>query len=187
GSLVLNALHYAQSHKRMNPWFWLLVAAALGLLGWALMLLRKQPTAAKGTELSDGEGWATGNNGVPLASGLGGEGPTFSGEIARHWSRHGSEPLDLRRVLLIAIAYYAGMILSFWAENYAGPLPEVMSASQIIIGGLSLQGAALVLLVFFVREHGLTFSKAFGFCNRLGKALLRCCGRDPDLARGINP
>jgi membrane protease YdiL (CAAX protease family) len=78
----------------------------------------------------------------------------------------------LRRIIFVGVSFYGGLVLCFWAEHIAGPLPEGMTASQVIISGLSLQGSALVLLVFFVREHGLGFSEAFGFRNRLGRALL---------------
>jgi membrane protease YdiL (CAAX protease family) len=126
GSLVLSAMHYAESRKHVSPWYFVLAAFALGLLGLALAAIRKA------------------------------QNPDHV----------------LRRIILVAFSFYGGLLLCFWAEHIAGPLPEGMTASQVIISGLSLQGAALVLLVFFVREHGLGFSEAFGFRKRLGRALL---------------
>jgi membrane protease YdiL (CAAX protease family) len=126
GSLVLSAMHYAETSKRVSPWYFVLVAFALGLLGLALAAIRKPQTPENA----------------------------------------------LRRIVLIAVSFYGGFALSFWAEHIAGPLPEGMTASQVIISGLSLQGAALVFLVFFVHEHQLRLSEAFGFRKHLGRALL---------------
>src|ERR1700720_680566 len=50
------------------------------------------------------------------------------------------------RFLLLAATFYGGFLLGFWAEKIAGPLPEGLTAWQVIIAGLSFQGAALALI-----------------------------------------
>lgn len=172
GSLVLSAGHYSQSHHHRNAGFWVLFAAALVFLGSALLLLRRrgvpdlepEPYVAPRPAAAPGDQGHAPGNGM-LKESL--ESPTHSGIAiggAEYWS--------VRRVALVAVAYYAGLALAFWAESLAGPQPEGMTAMQVIVSGLSLQGAALVLLVSFVHEHGLNFARAFGFRNDPGKAVL---------------
>lgn len=47
-----------------------------------------------------------------------------------------------------------------------------LSLGRMLLGVLSFQGAALVLVWRFVREHDLRWAEAFGFCNRANSAVL---------------
>lgn len=181
GSLVLSTMHYARTHKSVSPWYFVLVAVSLVLLGWALVSLRKwrvgEMRPHRGAPQVGSESIAEkSEDNVPARPSPPpwGEGQTMSvpGQAGPAGFRGSLESWSLWRLLVLGITFYGGLVLSFWAESIAGPLPSGMTSSQVIISGLSLQGAALVLLVFFVREHGIRFSEAFGFRNHLGRAVM---------------
>ncbi len=65
--------------------------------------------------------------------------------------------------------FCAGLMLGRWAFIMAGTVRP--SIGQMIVSALSLQGAILVLLIPFLREHGVTWREAFGFNNRWVVAL----------------
>ncbi len=66
---------------------------------------------------------------------------------------------------------YAGVFLAAWAQKISGPTGS--SVSQMIIAGLSFQGAALILIAQFVREHGVSWKEAFGLANNPPPAILQ--------------
>ncbi len=76
----------------------------------------------------------------------------------------------LIRLVLVLISFYAGVILGAWAQKLAGPSGH--SAAQMIVATLSFQGATLVLVWRFVREHQGSWSECFGLSNRGLHALL---------------
>lgn len=78
----------------------------------------------------------------------------------------------LRRAILLLCCFYGGFLLSVVAQHFSGPMPEAASGLQVFIGVLSFQGAGLVLVYCFIREHELTWSEAFGFGYRRRYALL---------------
>lgn len=73
--------------------------------------------------------------------------------------------------------FCAGLILGSWAAKLTGTLRP--SVGQMIISALSLQGAVLVFLIPFLREHNVSWRDAFGFNNRwvlaIGLGLLLGC------------
>jgi len=79
----------------------------------------------------------------------------------------------VRRAATLLFCFYGGFILFAWAEQVAGPPPPAGSSlRQILIGVLSFQGAALLLVGYFVREHRLSWREAFGFGHNWRNALL---------------
>jgi membrane protease YdiL (CAAX protease family) len=76
----------------------------------------------------------------------------------------------LRRVTLMLLCFYGGLLLGALAQKMAAP--PTPSVGQMIIAAFSFQGATLVLIVPFLREHAMTWNEAFGFCNRWPRALL---------------
>jgi membrane protease YdiL (CAAX protease family) len=76
------------------------------------------------------------------------------------------------RVLSVAVPFYAGFLLGLWAESIAGPPPGDLTAGQVLVAGLSFQGAALLLIVPFLREHLVGWKEAFGLGNHLRQAIL---------------
>jgi membrane protease YdiL (CAAX protease family) len=76
----------------------------------------------------------------------------------------------LRRVTLMLVCFYGGLALGAVAQKLAAP--QTASVGQMIIAALSFQGAALSLIVPFLREHAVSWNEAFGFRNRWLRALL---------------
>lgn len=76
-----------------------------------------------------------------------------------------------QQLAVVLVCFYAGLLLGSWAQKLAGPAfgPSV---EQMIVASLSFQGAALLLVGAFLREHGATWSEAFGFRNQWRHALL---------------
>jgi membrane protease YdiL (CAAX protease family) len=71
---------------------------------------------------------------------------------------------------LLLVCFYAGMALGAWTQKLAGP--AMQTAGQVSVGAISFQGAALLLTIPFLREHGLSWGEAFGLSNRRRDALL---------------
>ncbi len=67
----------------------------------------------------------------------------------------------LRGLLPLLCFFYAGLVLGVLVQRIAGqPGPSVI---QIVVGGVSFQGAAIALVALFLREHGSAWGEAFGF------------------------
>ena len=78
-----------------------------------------------------------------------------------------------RRLAMVLFCFYAGLMLSVWAEKLAGgEARHVPSAGQMLVGMLSFQGAILVLMGHFLREQETSWREAFGLSNRWQTALL---------------
>src|SRR5262245_18756618 len=58
-----------------------------------------------------------------------------------------------RQFLTFLACIYGGMMLSWWAQHLTGIARSQGSTAQMIIATLSFQGAALVLITIFLREH----------------------------------
>jgi membrane protease YdiL (CAAX protease family) len=131
GSLVMAALHFhpANTHARLR--FYAPLAAALGFLAGAQVLL---------------------------------------------WRPWRFERL-LWRLAGILACVYGALLLGYWAQTMAPT--TAASLAQMVVGLLSLQGAALVLVWPFLREHRITWSQAFGMANgwprAMGLGLLVAC------------
>lgn len=70
----------------------------------------------------------------------------------------------LKRAAILTGIFYVGLVLGGWAANTAGPIQP--SLTQMIISALSLQGALLILLGPFLREHQTTWAEAFSLGRR---------------------
>ena len=94
--------------------------------------------------------------------------------IRKRWTEGNSA----RRVVLALVCAYAGMLLGFWSHHLAGPGAgagkTTFSTVQMLVALGSFQGALLLFVPGFLREHELGPAEAFGLTNRLGFAL--ACG-----------
>lgn len=78
-----------------------------------------------------------------------------------------------KRLAMLLGCFYAGLLLGAWAQQMASAdRPEVPSSGQMVITVLSFQGAALVFIALFLREHRAGWAEAFGFHNRWPRAVL---------------
>jgi membrane protease YdiL (CAAX protease family) len=76
----------------------------------------------------------------------------------------------MARVIALLVCFYIGFFIGFWVHRLAGISPP--SARHILLSALALQGAALVLIAMFVREHHLSWGDAFGLANSPQRAAL---------------
>jgi membrane protease YdiL (CAAX protease family) len=77
-----------------------------------------------------------------------------------------------RAVAITLAAFYAALVLAAYAGSLAGPLAPIPSVGQMLIAMLSVQGAALVLIAFFLYQQRMTWRTAFGFLNDWKHAVL---------------
>src|SRR5262249_52000822 len=72
--------------------------------------------------------------------------------VHKHWT------LDnfLRRMLMALGCFYLAVLLEVWAQKLTGPLPTSLSVTETFISTLTIQGSGLILILFFVREHGMS-------------------------------
>jgi membrane protease YdiL (CAAX protease family) len=75
----------------------------------------------------------------------------------------------LRLGLGIFICVFLGALLAGLARNLPGAGGQ-HPLTRILAGALGFQGAALILISRFLREHELGWAEAFGFRNRPGRA-----------------
>jgi hypothetical protein len=78
----------------------------------------------------------------------------------------------LRKLLALLICIYLGFFLMWVIGRLTGEHDDLQSSTlRILIGVLAFQGAAIVLVHFFLRQHHLTWAEGFGFKNNPGQAL----------------
>ena len=77
----------------------------------------------------------------------------------------------LRLLLGIFMCVAIGTLLTVLLRG-ANAAKTDLSLGRMLVGVLSFQGAALVLVWRFVREHDLRWAEAFGFRNQAGSAVL---------------
>jgi uncharacterized protein len=75
-----------------------------------------------------------------------------------------------RRLAISMACLYGGLILGFFAQKLAAPARH--SVDQILFGGLSFQGATLVLAALFLREHRLSWAEGFGLAGSSSRSML---------------
>ena len=83
-------------------------------------------------------------------------------------------PLEsfMRRLAVFLSFLYAGLALGAWAQHLLGA-PAQKTGLNMVIATLCFQGAALVLISRFLREHQVGWGEAFGFSEPgQGRALL---------------
>jgi membrane protease YdiL (CAAX protease family) len=88
--------------------------------------------------------------------------------LGRHWN---VERLLMRLVLLLA-CLYIGLFLGAWAEKLASPGPAQDSTARMLVATLSFQGAGLICVALFLRDHHASWREGFGFDNRWLEAVL---------------
>jgi len=89
--------------------------------------------------------------------------------IRRRWT------LDnfMRRMTALLVCFYAGLFLGMWAQQLAWPVrPDVPTSGQMLVTVLSFQGAAILFIGLFLREHQTSWSEGFGLHHEPMKALL---------------
>lgn len=74
----------------------------------------------------------------------------------------------LRQALFFMLCFTAALALSLWVEKVAGPPPKRAAGELMLI----VEPLILLLYAHFVREHGITWSEAFGLNNSRGRAVL---------------
>ncbi len=108
--------------------------------------------------------------------------PLFAGVVGAGFLAFGTalfltrKPFDLEtsrlRLMSFLGSLYVGLALVGVAHKLTSAATDQPNLWQMVIAGASFQGAALVLIGLFVREHGLTWAEGFGFRNRCGHAVL---------------
>ena len=76
----------------------------------------------------------------------------------------------MSRAALFLTCFYAGFFLGTWALKIAGH--STPSMNGMVLSLLSFQGAALVWVSLFLREHATTWAEEFGFAYRWHHAIL---------------
>ena len=74
------------------------------------------------------------------------------------------------RLAISLACFYGGYILALCAQRFVTPVRD--SVDQIIFGGVSFQGAAVVFAALCVRDHRLSWAEAFGLPDSVGRAML---------------
>ena len=77
-----------------------------------------------------------------------------------------------RRLMVLMVCAYSGLFVGMWVQQYSAVGGTESSIWRVLVASLSFQGAALILIARFVREHHLSWSEAFGFSNQRRHALL---------------
>lgn len=90
------------------------------------------------------------------------------GLVVRPWRL---EQFKLRAGLLLLCAY-AGLALSGAAQRSAGPSGAQMTVVGMLVSAFSFQGAGILLLWLFVKQHGLGLREGFGLNLNQRHALL---------------
>jgi membrane protease YdiL (CAAX protease family) len=76
-----------------------------------------------------------------------------------------------RRVAVLLVCAYTGMLLGLWAQHVAGRGDSRISTGQMLVALASFQGALLAFVPGFLREHQERPLEAFGLANRWALAL----------------
>jgi membrane protease YdiL (CAAX protease family) len=85
---------------------------------------------------------------------------------AKPWK---AEPI-IRLILSLLVCFSVGSVVV--AIMHRGAAARPLSIQQMVVAALSFQGAALVLVARFLREHGTTWREGFGLRLQWHRALL---------------
>ena len=77
-----------------------------------------------------------------------------------------------RRLLALMVCAYGGLFLGMWVQRASGVSGAEASTWRMSLSTLSFQGAGLVLVVRFLREHQTSWAEGFGFLNQWRQAVL---------------
>ena len=89
-------------------------------------------------------------------------------QVSKPWP---FESFSRRLVTWMACAY-GGLLLGMWVQRLSGVSTADVSIWRVVVASLSFQGAGLILVAGFLREHQINWADAFGFGNHRGKAVL---------------
>jgi membrane protease YdiL (CAAX protease family) len=88
--------------------------------------------------------------------------------ISKPWPLEGFS----RRLLTWMVCAYSGLFLGMWVQQLSGVGTAGISIWRVVVASLSFQGAGLILIARFLREHEVNWAEAFGFTNHRGKAVV---------------
>jgi membrane protease YdiL (CAAX protease family) len=77
-----------------------------------------------------------------------------------------------RRMVVLVICAYSGLFLGMWVQRLSGVTGAEVSIWRMSLSTLSFQGAALVLVARFLREHQTSWAEGFGFLHQRRQAVL---------------
>jgi membrane protease YdiL (CAAX protease family) len=80
--------------------------------------------------------------------------------------------LFLRMLLRLFVCFAAGMVSVSFLRHWLGDRVVESSLLNVIATTMCFQGAVLVLVAIFLREHGIDWAEAFGFKNEPAWALM---------------
>ena len=78
----------------------------------------------------------------------------------------------MRRLMILVVCAYGGLFVGTWVQHLSGVESASTSIWNLALASLSFQGAALVLIAFFLREHRIGWGAAFGFADHPRRALI---------------
>lgn len=76
-----------------------------------------------------------------------------------------------RRLMVFLTSLYVGLLFVSVAHRLVPMAEGIATSGQMVISGLSFQGAALVLIGRFLREHGSSWGQGFGLGNARWRAV----------------
>lgn len=77
-----------------------------------------------------------------------------------------------RQLIGFSLSFYVGLALLSLAHHWAGRSTAPPDYRQVLVAGLSFQGAALLLITRFLRSHGTTWRDSFGLDQSPVRALV---------------
>jgi membrane protease YdiL (CAAX protease family) len=78
----------------------------------------------------------------------------------------------MQHIIALVICAYGGLFLGMWVQRLSGVTGTEASIWRMSIAGLSFQGASLVLVARFLREHQSGWAEGFGLLNHRRQAVL---------------
>jgi membrane protease YdiL (CAAX protease family) len=78
----------------------------------------------------------------------------------------------MQRIAALVICAYGGLFLGMWVQRLSGVTGTEVSIWRMSIATLSFQGAGLVLVARFLREHQTSWAEGFGLLNHRCQAVL---------------
>src|SRR5437773_11695891 len=76
----------------------------------------------------------------------------------------------IRLILSLIVCFCAGSLAVAIMQH--GKVARALSVGRMIVAAFSFQGAVLVLVTRFLREHGTTWREAFGLPRQWARAVL---------------
>ena len=77
----------------------------------------------------------------------------------------------LRRLVALVGCAYGGLFLGVWVQHLSGVSGSDTSIWNVVVAALSFQGAGLILIALFLREHQISWTEAFGLAHQRRRAV----------------